>query len=483
MCTQFWLALQERSVAMQALKIVSTSGQEKTLDKLVLEQLQTRLRGEIILPEHDAYEKVRTVWNGMVNKRPAVIAQCAGTADVICCVKFARENELLIAIRGGGHNVAGNASCDRGFVIDLSKMKGIRVDSAAQTVRAQAGLTWGEFDRETQCFGLATTGGFVPSTGIAGLTLGGGLGYLGRRFGLTCDNLLSADVVTADGEMRVANSSENKDLFWGLRGGGGNFGLVTSFKYRLHPVGPVVLGGLILHPAEKAHEAARFYREFTSTSPEELTTHFGFLTSPDGHPVVAFIVCYSGDLKRGDNAIGPLRQFGSPLADTVQQMPYIALQAMGGDLYPSGRLNYWKSSFIREISDAAIETMISYFSQVSSPFSLVALEQLGGAIKRVDKDQSAFGDRAADYSLIITSAWTETSENEKNINWTRGLFNAMRPFSRDSVYVNYLDAGEEDRVKNAYGADHYERLVALKNKYDPTNFFRMNQNIKPRSHV
>jgi FAD binding domain/Berberine and berberine like len=466
---------------MKPIKTISSSGQEKTLDTSLLEQLRTRLRGELILPENDAYERVRLVWNAMVNKRPAVIAQCAGAADVICCVKFARENDLLIAIRGGGHNIAGNASCDRGFVMDLSKMKGITVDPTGQIGRAQAGLTWGEFDRETQAFGLATTGGFVPSTGIAGLTLGGGLGYLGRHFGLTCDNLLSADVVTANGETLVANSSENDDLFWGLRGGGGNFGIVTSFEYGLHPVGPVVLGGLILHPMEKAREAARFYREFTATSPDELTTHWVLLTSPDGSPVVVFIVCFSGDLKAGEDAIRPLRQFGSPLADTVKQMSYMDLQAMGGDLYPPGRMNYWKSSFVRELSDAAIETMIAHFAQVPSPFSLVAVEQLGGAIKRVGKDQTAFGDRSADYSLIITSAWIDSSQNEKNIQWTRGLFSAMQQFARDSVYVNYLDAGEEDRVKNAYGADHYQRLVGLKNKYDPTNFFRMNQNIKPGS--
>lgn len=468
---------------MQALEIISTSGQEKTVDKVVVEQLRSRLRGELILPEDDAYEKARKIWNGMINKRPAVIAQCAGTADVISCVKFARENDLLTAVRGGGHNVAGNASCHGGFVIELSKMKGMRVDSTGQTARAQAGLTWGEFDRETQAFGLATTGGFVPSTGIAGLTLGGGLGYLGRRFSLTCDNLLSADVVTADGELLVTNSNESGDLFWGLRGGGGNFGVVTSFEYRLHPLGPMVLGGLILHPIEKAREAAGFYREFAPTSPDELTTHFGFLTSPEGHPVVCFIVCYSGDLDRGEKAIQPLRQFGSPLADAVQPMSYIALQAMGEALYPSGRLNYWKSSFVHELSNDAIETMISQFAQVPSPFSLVALEQLGGAIKRVDRDDTAFGDRAANYSLIITSAWTDLSQNEKNIYWTRDFFNAMQPFARDSVYVNYLDAGEEDRIKNAYGADHYQRLVALKNKYDPTNFFRMNQNIKPGSHA
>jgi FAD/FMN-containing dehydrogenase len=466
---------------MQALKIVTTSGQEKNLDRPELEKLQTGLTGQLIFPENDAYNRVRTLWNAMVDKHPAVIAQCFGTADVISCVNFARERDLLVAIRGGGHNVAGNGSCDRGFVIDLSRMKGIRVKPKEQTARAQAGVVWGELDRETQSFGLATTGGFVPSTGIAGLTLGGGLGYLGRRFGLTCDNLLSADVVTADGNLRVADSNENQDLFWGLRGGGGNFGIVTSFKYKLHPVGPMILGGLILHPMEKAREVARFYREFTADSPEDLTTHLGFLTSPDGHPVVCFIVCYSGDKDRGEKTIQPLRKFGSPIADTVQQMPYLALQAMGSDLYPPGRLNYWKSSFVRELSDAAVETILAHFAQVPSPYSVVAIEQIGGAIKRVGKDETAFGDRSADYSLIITGAWTDRLENEKNIHWARSFFDAMQPLALDSVYVNYLDAGEEGRVKNAYGSDHYKKLAVLKNRYDPTNFFRMNQNIKPLS--
>ncbi|MCI0443168.1 FAD-binding oxidoreductase [bacterium] len=463
---------------MSALKIVSTSGQEKTLEPSALEQFKSRLRGEIILSNHDAYDKVRALWNRMVNKRPAVIVQCVGTADVISCIRFARENDLFTAIRGGGHNAAGIAICDQGFVIDLSKMKGIRVDPFVKTVRAEPGITWGEFDRETQSFALATTGGAVPSTGIAGLTLGGGLGYLTRRYGLACDNLISADVVTADGVLHVANSKENKDLFWGLRGGGGNFGVVTSFEYRVHSLGPNILGGLILHPIEKALEGARFYREFTKNSPEELTTHFALLTSPDGHPLFAFAVCYSGDLERGENVIGPLRKFGTPLADMVQPMPYVGLQAMGGDLYPYERFNYWKSGFMSEFSDAAIETIISHFEKVPSPFNVIFVEQVGGAMKRADKSETAFGDRDADYSFLITSGWTDASQNDQNIQWTREAFNATRPFLRDSVYVNYLDAGDEDRIKNAYG-DRYEKLVALKNKYDPTNFFRMNQNIKP----
>jgi FAD/FMN-containing dehydrogenase len=357
-------------------------------------------------------------------------------------------------------------------------MKGIRVDPAGRTARAEPGLTWGEFDRETQAFGLATTGGFVPSTGIAGLTLGGGLGYLMRRFGLACDNLLSADIVTADGQLRTASAMENEDLFWGLRGGGGNFGIVTSFEYQLHPVGPMVLGGLIVHPLSAAKDVVRFYREFAPTAPDELTTHLACLTTPEGDPVVVFVVCYSGPADQGEGVIRPLREFGSPLHAAVGPMPYTEVQALGGPLYPPGRLNYWKSSFIDELPDAAIETMVSQFAAAPSPFSAVALEQLGGAVSRVGRDQTAFSQRSAPYSLIITAEWTDPAESDRHIRWARDTWEAMRPFESEAVYVNYLDADESERIKAAYGGK-YERLAALKAKYDPTNFFRLNQNIRP----
>jgi FAD/FMN-containing dehydrogenase len=374
--------------------------------------------------------------------------------------------------------VAGFAVSDGGLMIDLARMKGIRVDPASRTARAEPGLTWGEFDRETQAFGLATTGGFVPSTGIAGLTLGGGLGYLMRRFGLACDNLLSADIVTADGQLRTASAMENEDLFWGLRGGGGNFGIVTSFEYQLHPVGPMVLGGLIVHPLSAAKDVVRFYREFAPTAPDELTTHLACLTTPEGDPVVVFVVCYSGPADQGEGVVRPLREFGSPLHAAVGPMPYTEVQALGGPLYPPGRLNYWKSSFIDELPDAAIETMVSQFAAAPSPFSAVALEQLGGAVSRVGRDQTAFSQRSAPYSLIITGEWTDPAESDRHIRWARDTWEAMRPFESEAVYVNYLDADESERIKAAYGGK-YERLAALKAKYDPTNFFRLNQNIRP----
>jgi FAD/FMN-containing dehydrogenase len=450
-----------------------------SLDEAAFQALRAGLRGELLRPGDDHYETARQVWNGMIDRKPALLVRCAGVADIITAVNFARTHNLLVSVRGGGHSVTGNAVCDGGLMIDLSPMKGIRVDPVRRTARAEPGLTWSEFDHETQAFGLATTGGIVPTTGIAGFTLGGGLGYLMRRFGLTCDNLLSVDLVTAAGQLLTASETENADLFWGVRGGGGNFGIVTSFEYRLHAVGPTVLGGFIFHPFPRAKEAFQFYREFTKTSPDELITHIALATSPDGHPVVAFILCYSGPLEKGEEVIRPLREFGSPVADMVGPMPYGAVQALGGPLYPPGRLNYWKSSFLKDLSDDAFETMLAQFAIVPSPFSAALLEELGGAVSRVGRDETAFGERSAPYSLIITSEWIDPAESEKNIQWARDFWEAMQPFVSEGVYVNYLGTEGEDRIKAAYGPAKYQRLVALKNKYDPTNFFRLNQNIKP----
>ena len=465
---------------MEDLRVATTTGTSTVLEEAVIEEFQGGLRGELLRPGDDGYEAARIVWNAMIDNRPALIARCAGAADVIHSVNFAHTHKLLVAVRGGGHDVAGTAVCDGGLVIDLSRMKGIRVDPTRRTVRAEPGLTWGEFDQETQAFGLATTGGFVPTTGIAGLTLGGGLGYLMRRFGLVCDNLLSVDIVTAEGRLLTASETENEDLFWGVRGGGGNFGIVTSFEYELHPVGPMVLGGLILHPLDRAKEIAQLYREVTSTAPDELTSHLAFVTSPEGQPVVAFIICYSGPIDEGEEVIRPLREFGPPAADMAGPMPYTAIQALGGDLYPDGRWNYWKSNFLQVLSDEAIDTMIEQFSAVPSPFSAAALEHLDGGVSRVGEDETAFGDRSAPYSLIITSEWVDPAETDRNVQWARNFWEAMQPFTRDAVYVNYMDIRDEaDRIRAAYGADKYERLVALKNKYDPTNLFRLNKNIQP----
>jgi FAD/FMN-containing dehydrogenase len=398
---------------------------------------------------------------------------------VIQAVSFARARNLTVSVRGGGHGVVGNAVCEGGLMIDLSPMKGIRVDPVARTVQAQGGVTWAEFDHETQAFGLATTGGIIPSTGIAGLTLGGGHGYLMRRFGLACDNLLSVDIVTADGRWRRVSASENADLFWGLRGGGGNFGVATAFEYRLHPVGPLVLGGLILHPLARAREVAQCYRAFAGEAPDELTTLFGFDISPEGEPVVALLVCYSGPLAQGEEVIRPLRALGRPLADTIAPLPYTAMQTLVAPSYPPGRLNYWKSGYLHDLGDQAVAVVIDRITAAPPPFATVTLEHLGGAVSRVGPHETAHSERSALYNLIITSAWSDPAESARNIQWARDTWAALQPFAKESVYVNYLDQGDEERIRAAHGTENYQRLVELKNKYDPTNFFRLNQNIAP----
>lgn len=442
------------------------------------QELASALRGELIRPGDDGYDSARRVWNRMIDKRPAVIARCVGAADVMAAVNFAREHGLLLSIRGGGHSVAGNAVCEGGLMIDLSPMKSIRVDPVAQTARAEPGVLWGEFDRETQAFGLATVGGVVPTTGIAGLTLGGGMGWLTGKHGLTVDSLLSADVVTADGALLRAGAEENEDLFWALRGAGHNFGVVTSFEYRLHAVGPTVLGGMVLHPFDRAREVLRFYREFSAAEPGELTTYAGMLTTPDGDLVAALAVCYAGPLDDGERVLAPLRAFGPPIADMIGPMPYVAVQGMFGPAFPHGRLNYWKSALIKEISDEAIEVIVDHAARKPSPFSAVVFQECRGANLRVGKGETAYYHRDAPYDLLILSNWTDATDSDGNVRWARGFFEALEPLVPRAVYVNDLGDEQEDRVRAAYGENH-ERLVALKNEYDPTNLFRLNQNIRP----
>lgn len=453
-----------------------------TVDDAAVQALQRSLRGTLVRPGDDSYDTARTVYNAMIDKRPALIVRCAGVADVIAAVNFARKHDLLVAVRGGGHNVAGNAVCDEGIVIDLSGMRAIRVDPARRTARAEPGATYREFDRETQAFGLATTGGTISATGIAGLTLGGGFGWLARQYGLACDNLLSVDMVLADGRFLTASAEENADLFWGVRGGGGNFGVVTAFEYRLHPVGPV-LGGLLVHPLEKAREALRFYRDFTATAPDELAVFAALLTNPDGSRVVAFIVCYNGAIEEGERVIAPLRRFGPPLADMVQPIPYTAMQTMLDDGFPNGLQNYWKSSFLREIGDEAIDTIIAHFTAAPSPLTAMVIEQFGGAASRVGATETAFSHRSGHSNFLIVARCADPAEAAENMAWARAAWAAMQPFADGGAYSNYVEAGAEGagRIREAYGPETYERLVALKNTYDPTNFFRVNQNIKPRA--
>jgi FAD/FMN-containing dehydrogenase len=363
-------------------------------------------------------------------------------------------------------------------MIDVSPMKGIRVDPFARTALAQPGLLWQEFDHETQAYGLATTGGIVGETGIAGLTLGGGVGWLVRKYGLTCDNLLAADVVTADGQLRHASPETNPDLFWALRGGGGNFGVVTAFQYQLHEVS-TILGGLIIHPSSVARDVIRFHRDFVISAPEELTSYVGLLTAPDGNPVVALACCYCGDLQEGERALAPLREFGTPLLDGIQAMPYTGIQGLFGPAYPWDNRNYWKSTYLREFPDAAVDVAIDYANRTQSPLSAVVIEYYGGAVSRVPADATAFPHREANFNILILAQWQAASEDAQHMQWARAAWDAFQPWASNAIFMNALSAGEDPQaVRDAYGAN-YARLAALKTQFDPTNRFRMNQNIPP----
>ncbi len=459
-------------------RVLSRSG--TVLQETEIAELSRSLEGALVRPGEQDYDKARKVWNGMVDRYPALIARCAGDTGVIKAVNFARANDLLVAVRGGGHNVAGNAVCDGGLVIDLSRMTSIRVDPPRRIAHAQGGATWGAFDRQTQAHGLATTGGFVSTTGIAGLTLGGGLGWLMGKYGLACDNLLSVDLITADGRMLRVNETEHPDLFWGVRGGGGNFGVVTAFEFRLHQLGKV-LGGLVLYPLAKTRDVLRFYREFIAKAPDEMTTVAAAVTGPDGVPLAAVGVCHIGPLPEAERAVGRLTQFGPPVAVLVRPIDYCELQTTFDAANPPGLLTYWKSSFLRELSNAAIDTFAEHCARLPSPMTQVLIEDLHGAVNRVGKDETAFANRDAHFNFTIVSIWKDPDATEANVRWTREFWKAMQPFASGGVYVNYLgqesDEGRE-RVMSAYGPN-YQRLLALKKRYDPTNFFRLNQNIPP----
>lgn len=453
-----------------------------------IEQLRLQLRGPLCLPGDSGYEQARAIWNGMIDRHPRWVVRCTGAADVIAAVNFARRHDLLLSVRGGGHNVAGTAVCDDGLMIDLSLMRGIYVDPVSKIARVQPGINWGDLDRETQPFGLAVPGGIVSATGVAGLTLGGGFGWLSRKFGLTSDNLISADVVTADGRFVKASKRENADLFWGLCGGGGNFGVVTSFEFRLQPVGPQVLAGLILYPMEDAPEVLEFYQHFTAEAPDEVSTLAVLRIAPPapflpadvhGKPVIGIGVCYAGPVAEGQEVVRPLKEFGSPLVDLVTPKPFLAHQAMLDAASPSGRRYYWKSGYFASLSNHACRTLVKHASNLSSPMTAILLFHLGGAISRIDEHESAAGNRDATHVLNIQSAWENPAENDRHIAWTRELWKAMQPFSTEGVYVNFLSEGEgPDRIRAAY-PNSYSRLEAIKKKYDPMNLFRMNQNIQP----
>ena len=450
--------------------------------------LQSDFGGRVIQPGDEAYDAARRVWNGAIDRHPALVARATGVADVRAAIRFARSQGLPLAVRGGGHNVAGTAVCDGGVVLDCSPMKGVWVDPAARTVRAQAGLLWSELDRETQSFGLATTGGIISHTGVAGLTLGGGLGWLMRKHGLAADNLLAADVVTAAGECLRASEREHSDLLWGLRGGGGNFGVVTSFEYRLHPVGPMVLAGVVLYPAASAREVLSRYREFAASAPDELTTIAVLRTAPPapflptsvhGQPVVVIGACYAGPVMEGERVVAGLRRLGTPLADVIRPTPYVTHQGMLDPTAPHGLNYYWKSEYLPPLSNALIDTLVAHAWRAPSPESYTIIFHLGGAVGRVDPEQSAFEDRRATHAIVIDSVWSESARARDCMAWTKTFWEAVRPHATGRIYVNFLGEEGPDRVRAAYGAAKYERLRALKQRYDPTNLFQLNQNIAP----
>ncbi len=442
-----------------------------------VEELQRNFKGKILFGGDVDYDKERKIWNGMIDRKPGLIAQCTNTDDIQLAVKYASRHNLLVSVRGGGHNISGNAVCDGGIMIDLSRMKSVQVDAEKSQAVVEMGATWGDFDNETQKYGLATTGGLITTTGVAGLTLGGGVGWLVRKHGMSCDSIIDATVVTADGEVVKASLTENPDLLWGLRGGSGNFGIVSTLTMRLHKLSTVV-GGMILHPREKAAEVYKFYRDFVKTAPNELTLYVGLLTSPDGIPVVALIGCYSGDLEKAEEVLAPVRNFGTPIADLIQPMPYVQMQSLLDGGFPYGNRYYWKAGFLNEVTDEAIDLLIAHMANAPSPFSATILEYYGGASAMEPEGGAAYPHRDAQFDLIIASNWLEKAGDEENISWARKTWEAIQPFLSQRVYVNTLGVEGEERVREAYG-DSYPKLVELKRKYDPSNLFRMNQNIKP----
>jgi FAD/FMN-containing dehydrogenase len=475
---------------MADIAAVTIAGTETDLPSRTVDHFASGLRGELIRPGDTSYEPAREIWNGMIDRRPALVARCVGVEDVVAAVDFARDNEVLLAVRGGGHGVAGHALCDGGLVIDLSGMRAVEVHPEQRTARAQGGCTLGDVDRETQRHGLATPLGVVTATGIAGLTLSGGMGWLRRKYGLSCDNLVSAQVVTADGSLLTASESENQDLFWAIRGGGGNFGVVTSFEYRLHRVGPEVFVCFVLYPAEHTGQVLRSCERYLSEAPEELAP-LGILgrvpeaedfpTETHGEPYVAVLAPYPGDAAEGERVVGPLRELGDPIADLSVTMPWTEAQAMLDEDYPDGWRYYWKSVNVPQLSDEVIERLVEHAAAAPSPHSTIDVWYQGGAIARVGEQETAFANRSEPYLLGIEGNWEAESASEQNVAWVRNTFADMRSLSGGGVYLNFpgfLEEGEQ-LLHEGYGTN-YERLAEVKTKYDPRNLFRLNANIEPR---
>lgn len=443
-------------------------------------EFAAKYRGHLVRPGDAQYEDLRKVHNGLIDKRPVAIARCHDVRDVADAVRFARDHKLEVAVRGGGHNVAGRATIDNGLLIDLSAMKDVTVDPVARTARAQGGVTWGEYNRATQAHGLASTGGVVSTTGVSGLTLGGGMGWLLGRHGYAVDNLLSAEIVTADGGVLTANDRENTDLFWAVRGGGGNFGIAASLEFRVHPIGPTITGGLLAHPFGVARDLLRFYRDVTGNLPDDFTVYAGLIHSPDGAAKLAGILaCHCGAPVDGAQAIAPIKRFGSPIMDALGPLGYCDLNTMLDAGYPKGALNYWKSSFLTELSDDAIEAMIDAYARCPSPATQLIIEHIHGAAARVPATAAAFPLRATGCNFLLLGQWMNPTDTDRCLRWARETYAAMQPFMAPLRYVNYLDSDESgDPAAAAYGPN-YRRLRELKAKFDPDNFFHMNQNIKP----
>jgi FAD/FMN-containing dehydrogenase len=458
------------------------------LEASVVEQFGNRLRGALLLPGMPGYDEARSIWNGMIDRRPDLIARCLGVGDVLASVNFAREQGLALSIKGGGHNIAGLAVCEGGLMLDMSLMRGVWVDPIVRTARAQAGCVLGDVDRETQLHGLAAVLGFVSTTGIAGLTLGGGIGYLTRQFGWTCDDVLSMDVVTADGRMVRASESTADDLFWALRGGGGNFGVVTSFEYRLHPVGPEVVGGVIAWPVEDAPAVLEMYRTLTEQASPALTCAALLRMAPPapwlpkqvhGRPIVALVLCHAGPVIDAEREVAPIKAFGAPVGDIVQRRPYVSQQALLDATQPKGRRYYWKSEFLPELQPKLLASCMAHAERIVSPHSAIVVFPVGGALNRLSTDHSAIGNRNATWLLNITASWEEAGQDTPNIEWARTAWRDMRRFSTGGTYINFLTEEEGDeRIHAAYG-ENYGRLIAVKSKWDPDNLFRMNKNIAP----
>jgi FAD/FMN-containing dehydrogenase len=474
---------------MPDLRMRGIAGSEILVSQDAIAALEEAFDGALLTAESAEYDELRAIWNAMIDRRPGLIAQCAGAEDVARAVEFGRQNGLLTSVRGAGHNIAGNAVADGALMIDLSGMKKVEVDAAKRTARVEPGATLGDIDQATQAHGLALPVGINSTTGIAGLTLGGGFGWLSRKHGLTIDNLMSAELVTAAGDRVTVSESENPDLFWGIRGGGGNFGVVTSFQFELHPVGPEVLAGLIVHPFKDAADVLRNYREFAASAPEEVSAWIVLRKAPPlpflpeevhGTEVVVIAVLYNGEVAEGEEALKGLREIGKPIADVIGPSKFVDFQAAFDPLLTPGARNYWKSHDFAELSDGAIDLVIDYTGKLPTPQCEIFLAHLGGAVSRVPADATAYTHRDAEFVLNVHTRWDEPGEDKKCVAWAREVFDKSARFATGGVYVNFMPQDEAERVGEAYGSN-YERLVQLKNKYDPGNFFRLNQNIQPTS--